>query len=91
VRHDVMANTVWFDCRFAKARLPMMAALCGIYLWGRARRPARKTDSKNLSVGRATLPGTAITIARSRAILPMRLRREAGPRGQHAATPCRVI
>jgi hypothetical protein len=42
---------------------------------------------KSIRVGK--LPGTAITFARSRAILPTRLLR--GPRGQRAGTPCRVL
>jgi len=42
-------------------------------------------------VGWAKLPGTAIMIARCRAILPTRSSREARPRGQRAAAPCRVV
>jgi tripartite-type tricarboxylate transporter receptor subunit TctC len=42
-------------------------------------------------VGWAKLPGTAITIVRRRAILPTRLHGEVQPRGQRAATPCRII
>jgi tripartite-type tricarboxylate transporter receptor subunit TctC len=43
------------------------------------------------SVGWAKLPGTAMMIARCRAILPTRSSREARPRGQRAATPCRFL
>jgi tripartite-type tricarboxylate transporter receptor subunit TctC len=42
-------------------------------------------------VGWAKLPGTAITIARRRAISPTRLHGEVRTRGQRAATPCRII
>jgi tripartite-type tricarboxylate transporter receptor subunit TctC len=41
--------------------------------------------------GWAKLPGTAIMIARHRAISPTRLQGEVQPRGQRAATPCRII
>ena len=43
------------------------------------------------SVGWLKLPGNVIMIARRRAILPTRLRREARPRGQRAAMPCRTM
>jgi tripartite-type tricarboxylate transporter receptor subunit TctC len=42
-------------------------------------------------VGWAKLPGTAIMMARRCAILPTRLHGEVRPRGQRAATPCRII
>jgi tripartite-type tricarboxylate transporter receptor subunit TctC len=42
-------------------------------------------------VGWAKLPGKAMMLARSRAILPTRTKREVRSRGQRAATPCRII
>src|SRR5260370_42696196 len=46
---------------------------------------------KPIGVGWAKLPGTAILIAQSRAILPTRLHREVRPRGQRAVMPCTII
>src|SRR5438270_13957390 len=55
----------------------------------------------NSSAGWVKLPGTAMMMARCRAILPTRLHREAGPRGQRGIraftpvfagyAPCRTI